>query len=170
MGEDLSFVQLPILMSNSSQYPRNPMEGLCMAISAIQNTSIEDDPHYQARCDLAAVFRWTARLNMHESIANHYSFSVSEDGSQFLVNPNGRHFSSMRASELLLVDANDRETPNRPGAPEPTAWSIHSAMHRNVPHGRCVLHLHPKYATVLASLQDSTLPPIDQNTMPSRDS
>ena len=49
--------------------------------------------------------------------------------------------------------------------PSRTAWYIHGAMHRNVSHGRCVLHLHPKYATVLASLADSTLPAIDQNTM-----
>ena len=27
-----------------------------------------------ARADLAAAFRYTARLNMHESIANHFSF------------------------------------------------------------------------------------------------
>ena len=38
-------------------------------------------------------------------------------------------------------------------------------MHRNLPQARCVLHLHPKYATVLASLQETGLPPIDQNTM-----
>ena len=26
--------------------------------------------------DLAAVFRWTAKLNMHEAIANHFSVCV----------------------------------------------------------------------------------------------
>ena len=138
-----------------------------MAITVVKNsnTEIEKDPHYQARCELAAVFRWTARLDMHESIANHFSYAVSDDGSQFLVNPMGRHFSSVRASDLLLLDANDKETLDRPGAPDPTAWYIHGAMHRNVPHGKCVLHLHPKYSTVLASLADSTLPPIEQNSM-----
>ena len=138
-----------------------------MTISAVKDTgsAIENDPYYEARCDLAAAFRWTARLDMHESIANHFSYAVDEQGSKILINPNGRHFSSVRASELLLVDANDRETLESPNAPEPTAWHIHSAMHRNVPHGRCVLHLHPTYSTVLACLTDSTLPPIDQNTM-----
>jgi len=28
------------------------------------------------REDLAAAFQWTARLNMHEAVANHFSFSV----------------------------------------------------------------------------------------------
>jgi ribulose-5-phosphate 4-epimerase/fuculose-1-phosphate aldolase len=38
-------------------------------------------------------------------------------------------------------------------------------MHRNAPQARCVLHVHSKYATVLASIEAGGLPPIDQNTM-----
>ena len=30
----------------------------------------------EARCDLAAIFRWTARESMHEGIANHFSYAV----------------------------------------------------------------------------------------------
>ncbi len=119
----------------------------------------------QERIDLAAAFRWTARLGMHESVANHFSLAVSDDGSKFLMNPNGRHFSRIRASDLLLLDANDRETMSRPDAPDPTAWCIHGALHRRVPHARCVMHVHSKHATVLASLKDSRILPIDQNTM-----
>ena len=85
------------------------------------NGQFAADPHCQARVDLAAAFRWTARLNMHEGVANHFSVAVSDDGTQFLVNPRGRHFSRVRASELLLVDANDPGTMDRPDAPEPTA-------------------------------------------------
>ncbi len=134
-----------------------------MPVSNIQQ--LHNDPNWDARVDLAATFRWTARLNMHEGVANHFSLAVSDDGSQFLVNPHGRHFSRVCASELLLVDANDPDTMSRPDAPEPTAWFIHGAVHRNVPHARCALHVHPKYATVLATLADPIIPPIDQNTM-----
>ncbi len=123
------------------------------------------DPLYEHRVNLAAVFRMTARLDMHESVANHFSYAVSDDGSQFLINPAGRHFSNVRASELLLLDANDESTMDNPHAPDPTAWAIHGAIHRNVPQARCILHLHSKYATVLASIEDAALPPIDQNTM-----
>ena len=59
----------------------------------------------QARVDLAASFRWFARLGMHESIANHLSVAVCRDGSKFLMNPRGRHFSRVTASELLLLDS-----------------------------------------------------------------
>lgn len=125
---------------------------------------IKDQDDWEARCDLAAAFRWTARLNMHEAVANHFSLAVSDDGKQFLMNPDCRHFSRIKASELLLLDVDDPDTMNRADAPDPTAWYIHGRMHATLPQARCVLHAHPKYATVLASLQDSTIYPIDQTT------
>lgn len=121
-------------------------------------------PFYEERVDLAAAFRWTARLNMHEAVANHFSLAVNDDGSNFLMNPNQVHFSRIKASDLLLIDANDPETMNRPGAPDPTAWGLHGSIHRRVPHARCVMHVHSIHATVLASLADSRLPAVDQNS------
>ena len=119
----------------------------------------------EARIDLAACFRWFARLNMHESVANHLSVAVSADGSRFLMNPRGMHFSRIRASDLLLLDANDKATTTRPNAPDRTAWYIHARLHALLPQARCIMHLHPKYATALSALDDSTMLPIDQNTM-----
>ena len=120
--------------------------------------------HRAERTDLAAAFRWTARLDLHEGVANHFSLAVSDDGSRFLINPNQAHFSRIRASGLLLLDANDPATLERADAPDPTAWGLHGALHRLCPHARCAMHVHPVHATVLASLADSTLPPIDQST------
>ena len=120
--------------------------------------------HWQARVDMAAAFRWTERLNMHEAVANHFSLAVNEDGTQFLINPNQMHFRRIRASDLLLLDANDPDVLDKPGAPDPTAWGLHGALHRHCPHARCAMHVHSIHATVLACLADSTLPPIDQNT------
>jgi ribulose-5-phosphate 4-epimerase/fuculose-1-phosphate aldolase len=120
--------------------------------------------NWAERVDMAAAFRWTARLNMHEAVANHFSLAVNADGSRFLINPNGRHFSRITASSLVEIDANDPATMNRPDAPDPTAWGLHGSIHRALPHARCVLHIHSIHATVLASLADSRLPPIDQNT------
>jgi len=115
------------------------------------------------RIDLAAAFRWFSRLGMAESVANHFSVAVSPDGSQFLVNPCRRHFSQIKASELLLLNARDPTTLDQPNAPDPTAWYLHAGLHANVPHARCIMHLHSRYATALACLQDSTLYPIDIN-------
>lgn len=120
--------------------------------------------HWQARVDLAAAFRWTARLNMHEAVANHFSLAVNEAGTRFLMNPNQMHFARIKASDLLELDANDADAPSGPDAPDPTAWGLHGSFHRLCPHARCAMHVHSIHATVLASLADSTLPPIDQNT------
>ncbi|MDC0096202.1 class II aldolase and adducin N-terminal domain-containing protein [Amylibacter sp.] len=116
------------------------------------------------RKDLAAAFRWTARLNMHEAVANHFSLAINADGSEFLINPNQMHFSKIKASDLLVIDANDPETLEGPNAPDITAWGLHSAIHRHCPHARCAMHVHPMFSTILASLADSHLLPIDQNT------
>ena len=117
------------------------------------------------RIALACAFRWTARLDMHESVANHFSVAIDEAGTKFLMNPRGRHFSRIKASELLLLDAKDEATMARPDAPDPTAWALHGSIHRRVPHARCVLHVHSRNASVLACLADPTLPPIDINAM-----
>lgn len=120
--------------------------------------------YWEERVDLAAAFRWTARFNMHEAVANHFSLAVNDDGSQFLINPDRKHFSRMRASDMLLIDANDPTTMERPDAPDPTAWGLHGGVHRHCPHARCVMHVHSVYATALACLEDSLLPPIDQTS------
>jgi ribulose-5-phosphate 4-epimerase/fuculose-1-phosphate aldolase len=119
----------------------------------------------QARIDLAACFRWFARLDMHEGVSNHLSAAVSPDGSKFLMNPRCMHFSRVRASDLLLLDAANKETLSQPDAPDPTAWYIHGRLHAKLPQARCILHLHPINATALSCLEDNSMRPIEQNTM-----
>jgi ribulose-5-phosphate 4-epimerase/fuculose-1-phosphate aldolase len=118
----------------------------------------------QCREDLAATFHWFARLNWHEAHANHFSVAVGDSGSEFLINPCGRHFSNIRASELLQLDADKPMDLDEGDAPDPTAWYIHSALHRNNPKARCVMHLHSPGALALSCLEDKGLPPIDNNT------
>ena len=128
------------------------------------NAPVANMTNWAERVDMAAAFRWTARLNLHEAVANHFSLATNPEGSRFLINPNGRHFSRITASSLVEIDANDPGTMARPDAPDPTAWGLHGSIHRALPHARCVMHVHSIHATVLASLADSRLPAIDQNT------
>jgi len=118
----------------------------------------------ELRQQLAAMFRLAVWNDWHEAVANHFSVAVSDDGKQFLINPKWKHFSRIRASDLVLLDADDPDTMRRDDAPDPTAWAIHGRLHAVNPAARCVLHVHSPYATALACLADPSIKPIDQNT------
>ena len=81
--------------------------------------------------DLAAAFRWTARLNMNEGIANHFSVCLP-NSNDFYVNGSGLHFSKIKASDLVLVKQDDfKDLKNKPEIVDPTALNIH---------GTCLLY------------------------------
>ena len=69
-----------------------------------------DSDEWHLRVDLAAAFRLAAMHGWHEAVANHFSLAISPDGKSFLVNPRWRHFSRIRASDLLKLDAADPGT------------------------------------------------------------
>jgi ribulose-5-phosphate 4-epimerase/fuculose-1-phosphate aldolase len=118
----------------------------------------------QARLDLSVAFRWAARLNLHEAVANHFSVAVSDDGQKFLINPAGRHFSQMRVSDLLLVDMNASGFGiSKSQDVDPTAMNLHGQIHKLVPDANCVLHTHMPYTTALACLRDFEFLMLDQN-------
>lgn len=129
-----------------------------------KNRELADQELRQLRIDLAAAFRLTVQFGWSESVGNHFSAAVSADGKRFLLNPKWKHFGSIRASDLLLLDADDTETMNRPGAPDASAWTVHGTIHRERPSVRVLLHCHPPYSTALSTLKDPTLKPIDNNT------
>lgn len=82
------------------------------------------------------------------------------------MNPKWKHFSEICASDLLLLDDDDPAPTleDDQSIVDKSAWCIQGAVHKINPKARIVLHLHPPYATALASLQDPTLYPIDLNT------
>lgn len=128
--------------------------------SALPGGSI-DEP--EVRRHLAAAFRWAARLGYHEAVANHFSAAVSSDGSQFLLNPRGRHFSRMRASELLRLDARRAGSADADPLADPTAWYLHAHLHQLLPRARVILHTHMPYATALCCLDGYEFLMLDQN-------
>ena len=113
-----------------------------------------------ARRDLAVAFRWAARLNMHEATANHFSVAVSPDSQNFLINPAGRHFSQVRASDLVIVNATDTKSNANV---DPTAINLHGQIHKLLPHAKCILHTHMPYTTALACLRNFEFLMLDQN-------
>ena len=119
---------------------------------------------HDMRVDLAASLRWAARLGLNEGICNHFSLAVSEDGSEFLVNPQGLHWAEVKASDIVLCNA-DGQVLDGPHPVEDTAFFIHSRIHMRVPSARCVLHTHMPYATSITLLEGGRLEMVEQNAL-----
>ncbi len=122
------------------------------------------DPIGDARRHLAAAFRWAARLGFHEGTCNHFSLKVPGREDRYLINPHGLHFSEIRASDLLLVDGAGRVLEGKLPI-EPTAFFIHSRIHRANRDAKCVLHTHMPYATALTMLEGGRLEPCLQTCL-----
>ena len=127
-------------------------------------TPRHESDEWQLRVDLAAAFRLSAELGWHEAVANHFSLAVSADGKQFLMNPKWRHFSRIKASDLMLLDANDKDTMKRPDAPDPSAWCIHGHLHARRPRRAASCICIPPMPRRIAGLADPEIKPIEQNT------
>ena len=102
---------------------------------------------WQARVQLAAAYRIFDMLGWTEMIYNHITVrlpeSVSGAEKQFLINPFGLHYSEVTASNLLKIDVqgNKLDTHN-PWPVNPAGFTIHAAIHDNVPDAHCVMHTH----------------------------
>ena len=119
------------------------------------------DSKREMRNDLAAVLRWSSRLNLHEGVDNHFSVIVPGMDDRFLINPHRRHWHDIRASDLVEVDSHGNLIE---GAtyPEATAFFIHWRIHVNCLHARAILHTHMPYATALSAIAGGRLEPIVQ--------
>lgn len=124
--------------------------------------TLSDAELQQARIDLAASFRWAVRHGFNEGICNHFSLAVGDD--QFLINAHGFHWSEITASSIMLADYDgtiiegDRDV-------EPTAFYIHSRIHKACPHAVCVMHTHMPYATALSLVEGGRLEPVEQGAL-----
>ena len=123
-----------------------------------------NDPVWQMRADLAAALRWAVRYGLHEGVCNHFSLAIPGAEDQYLINPQGLHWAEITASDLVVVNAEGRVIDGRHPV-EPTAFFIHSQLHRAKPAARCILHTHMPYATALTLVEGGQLEPASQNAL-----
>jgi ribulose-5-phosphate 4-epimerase/fuculose-1-phosphate aldolase len=121
------------------------------------------DPGMAARIDFAAAFRLAARLGLPEGICNHVSLAVPGMHDRFLLNPDGLHWSQIRAGDLLGVDAAGEVLAGRATA-EATAFFNHSRLRRGNARADCVMHTHVSQATALATLANDRLDWLSQTS------
>jgi ribulose-5-phosphate 4-epimerase/fuculose-1-phosphate aldolase len=118
----------------------------------------------QARIDLAAVLRWSARLGYQTGTCNHFSFMAPGRDDLFLVNPEGYFWTEITASNLVLCTL-DGDVFEGTGTVERTAFSLHAPIHQLKPKARACFHAHMPHATALCLLKGGRLLPVVQEAM-----
>jgi ribulose-5-phosphate 4-epimerase/fuculose-1-phosphate aldolase len=91
----------------------------------------------EARVDLVCALRSAERLGLAEGVCNHCSLAVPGKPGQFLINPQGLHWSEVVPDDLVIVDADGNHVAGRHSV-EPTAFFIHGRIHRASPRAQCV--------------------------------
>jgi ribulose-5-phosphate 4-epimerase/fuculose-1-phosphate aldolase len=103
---------------------------------------------WKARVELAAAYRIFDMLGWAEMIYNHITVRLPDsvsgaDQKQFLINPFGLHYSEVTASNLLKIDVHGNKLDaGNPWPVNPAGFTIHAAIHENVPGAHCVMHTH----------------------------
>jgi ribulose-5-phosphate 4-epimerase/fuculose-1-phosphate aldolase len=123
-----------------------------------------EDAVWQARVDLAAALRYADRLGFSEGVCNHFSAVVPGNPDHFLLNPQGLHWSEVRASDIIIVDGDGTVVEGNHEA-EVSAFYIHSRIHMSRPDAKCVLHTHMPYATALCCVEGGQLEWCSQNAL-----
>jgi len=103
------------------------------------STIEEERLHRKQR--LAAAFRLFARYGFDEGPAGHITARDPEDAHHFWVNPLGVHFSQIKVSDLLRVDA-DGEVVEGTLPLNRAAFAIHSRVHAARPDIVAAAHAH----------------------------
>ena len=105
--------------------------------------------HRQER--LAGAFRLFARFGFAQGLAGHITARDPELTDHFWVNPLGVHFSRIKVSDLLLVNAaGETVVGERPL--NKAAFAIHAAIHEHDPQVIAAAHTHSTYGKAWSTL------------------
>ncbi|MHA6196072.1 class II aldolase/adducin family protein [Pseudomonas wadenswilerensis] len=115
---------------------------------------------WQARCDLAALYRLVAYYRMTDLIDTHITLRVPGPERHFLINRYGVAFEKMRASDLVLIDldGNVVDRHYNGGRVNAAGFVIHSAIHDARPDLHCIIHTHTAAGMAVAAQRDGLLP------------
>ena len=110
---------------------------------------------------LAAAYRLFARFGFDEGVAGHITARDPEHPDRFWVNPFGKYFGAIRASDLVCVD-HDGEVREGKGSVNRAAFAIHSRIHHARPDVVAAAHSHSPYGKTW-SAHARPLDPITQD-------
>ena len=101
-----------------------------------------DPAEWALRVELAACYRIFAMLGWTELIYNHVTVRIPGPQRHFLINPFGLHYSEVTASNLVRIDLDGRVVGHSDWPVNPAGFTIHGAIHANIPGAHCVMHTH----------------------------
>jgi len=101
-----------------------------------------DPAEWAQRVELAACYRIFAMLGWTELIYNHITVRIPGPQRHFLINPFGLHYSEVTASNLVRIDLDGRVVGHSDWPVNPAGFTIHGAIHANIPGAHCVMHTH----------------------------
>jgi ribulose-5-phosphate 4-epimerase/fuculose-1-phosphate aldolase len=110
---------------------------------------------------LAAAYRLFARFGFDEGVAGHITVRDPEHADRFWVNPFGKYFGAIRASDLCLVD-HQGDLVQGEGPINRAAFAIHSRVHAARPDVVAAAHSHSPFGKTWAAL-GRRLDPITQD-------
>src|SRR6202011_951904 len=120
-----------------------------------------DEERRHRKIRLAASFRLFAKFGFDEGVAGHITARDPELTDHFWVNPFGIHFSRIRVSDLILVNAQGQVVQgDRPV--NVAAFAIHSQVHHARPDVVAAAHAHSMHGKAWSSLE-RPLDPITQD-------
>jgi ribulose-5-phosphate 4-epimerase/fuculose-1-phosphate aldolase len=113
---------------------------------------------WNARIELAALYRLAAHFRMTDTIYTHISMRVPDEFA-FLINPFGLLYEEITASSLVKVDVegNVLDDPTGIGINR-AGFVIHGAIHQARHDVACVMHTHTPAGVGVAAQKDGLLP------------
>ena len=134
-----------------------------MTASAALDSATMSAEEWQARCDLAALYRIVAHFGWTDILATHMSVRVPGEPAAFLINHYEEMFHEITASSLIKMSLDGRVL-GRQGRFNAAGLTIHSGVYKAVPEANCVMHTHTRAGAGI-SLVRNGLRPISQDAL-----
>lgn len=130
------------------------VEDFAGAESAVTAGSVETKAaEWEARVDLAAMFRLTHLMGWDDTIWNHITARVPGTDHTFLMHRFRLLYEEVTASNLIKVDEYGNVLEGPPDV-NTAGFIIHSAVHLHHPHNKYVFHAHPPAALAATVFKD----------------
>lgn len=133
--------------------------GAAENLQPLQMTSAE----WQARCDLAALYRICDHFGWTDILATHMSVRVPGESNTFLINHYEEMFDEITASSLIKMDL-DGKVIGKQGRFNEAGLTIHSGVYKARPDVNCVMHTHTRAGAGLSMILNG-LRPISQDAL-----